>query len=172
MECGFRCEEFSQYRVDLPYPDVIVRAPNEHYARLISGAFAGSGSELTAIAQYTFHNLYTDGYPDVSAALKYIAAVEATHLRLLGKLIIQLGLTPMYGSYETETYWNGNYSDYNTLIGDLLAVDIQGERNAIAHYDRLLHQIRDESIAQLFRRILLDEERHLEVLLPLYDKYR
>lgn len=172
MDCDFCCEEFNQYRVPLPYPEAIIGARNEHYARLVSGAYAGSGSELTAITQYAFHNLYTDDYPDVFTAMKYITIVETTHLRMLGKLMIQLGLSPRYGSYETETYWNGLYSDYNTRIGDLLAVDIQGEHDAIAHYNRLVKQIRDENITQLFRRIILDEERHLEVLIPLYDKYR
>lgn len=171
MDCGFCCEELNQYRVLLPYPEVFVSAENEHYARLISGAYAGSGSEMTAVTQYAFHNLYTENYPDVFTAIKYISIVEMTHLRMLGKLMIQLGLSPKYGSYETESYWNGLYSDYNTRIGDLLAVDIQGEHNAIEHYHRLIKQIRDEGITQLFRRIILDEEKHLEILMPLYLKY-
>ncbi len=37
------------YLVDLPYPAVAVANPNPHYARIISDAYAGRGSETTAI---------------------------------------------------------------------------------------------------------------------------
>ena len=171
MNCDFSCEEFNQYRVDLPYPDVVLNLRNAYYAELISGAYAGRGSEMTAITQYTFHNLYTDEYPDVFTAMKYIAIVETIHLRLLGKLIRQLGLIPKYMTYETETYWNGAYPNSSIKIAEMLAADLEGERGAVAHYRRLINQIKNESIDGLFRRIILDEEKHIEVLTPLYDKY-
>ncbi len=172
MDCDFDCREFDRYRIDLPYPKVTVTEENKPYARLISGAYAGPGSESTAIAQYTFHNHFTEEYPDVFTALKYITVVETTHLRLLGDLIKRLGLIPIYATYETNTYWKGSYPDYNTEIGKLIAADMQGERDAIAHYNRLIRQIRDEGMRELFRRIIMDEERHIEVLRPLYQKYR
>jgi len=172
MDCDFSCEEFNKYRVDLPYPEVILNFRNAYYAELVSGAYAGRGSEMTAITQYTFHNLYTDDYPDVLTAIKYISIVETVHLRLLGKLIRQLGLIPKYINYETETYWNGSYPNNNTKIADMLSADLQGERAAVAHYQRLISQIKNGPIDALFRRIILDEEKHIEVLTPLYEKYR
>lgn len=172
MECDFSCEKMSRYSVDLPYPEVIIDCKNIHYARLISGAYAGRGSEMTAITQYTFHNFFTSEYPDVATALKYISIVEMDHLRMLGELIRRLGLIPKYISCETGGYWNGTYPDYHTQIACMLEADIQGEREAIAHYKRLISQIGSESINKLLRRIIMDEEKHIEVLTPLYEKYR
>ena len=168
MILDFSYDEFNQYRVDLPYPDVVVLKPNTHYARLVSGAYAGRGSETTAITQYISHRYFTSDYPDVFVAYKYIALVETVHQELLGKLIKNLGLKPLFFSYETNHYWNGSYPDYKYTLNKILQSDIQGEKNAIAHYTRLIKQIDDESIRNLFRRIILDEEKHIEVLTHLY----
>ncbi len=171
MNCDFSCQEMARYQVDLPYPEVKVRGPNHRWAALLSGTFASAGSELTAITQYNYHNFFTESYPEVHTALKYIAAVEIIHLNLLGDLIRRLGLKPIYATYETNTFWSGAYPDKSTEIAAMLEADIQGERDAIAHYKRIIAQIPDESINNLLRRIILDEEKHIEVLTPFYLRY-
>lgn len=94
MECGFDCAEFERYRVDLPYPDVNVGEPNPSYAAILSDILAGRGSETTAIAQYSAHRFFTQDYPAVYTAYKYIAYTEMTHFWMLGRLILQLGVWP------------------------------------------------------------------------------
>lgn len=164
MNYYFDNEEFNQYRVDLPYPAVTIAKPNPHYARIISGAYAGRGSETTAIAQYISHRYFIQDYPAVSVAYKYITFVETIHQELLGKLIKSLGLDPMFFSYETNRYWSGSYPNYQYTINQILQSDIQGEKDAIAHYTRIINRIGDESIQSLLKRIILDEEKHIEVL--------
>ena len=171
MDCDFSCEEFNQYRIDLPYPEVTVDRPNHQWARLVSGIYAGKGSETTAIAQYTAHRYYTAQYPAAFTAYKYITIVETIHLELLGNLVLALGFKPLFASFETNRYWTGQYPDYQFDLRRIIEADIAGERGAIAHYQRLIGQIPDESIQALFRRIILDEERHIEVLNWLYATY-
>lgn len=171
MNTDFDCDAFKQYRVNLPYPVAVIPAANPHYATLISGAFAGQGSETTAIAQYASHRFFTEGYPDVYTAYLYIPAVEMIHFSFLGNLIRDLGLKPAIYSYETNQFWNGSYPAYQFTLQQILESDIEGEQGAIAHYTRLINQIDNESIQALFRRIILDEERHIEVLTGLYGKY-
>ncbi len=170
MECLFDCDQFSQYAVDLPYPSVTVDGPNERYAALISGAYAGQGSETTAIAQYSTHRFFTIEYPDVYTAYKYIAFVEMIHFNLLGGLIKRLGFAPHLYSYESGQYWGGSYPAYHLDLKEILESDIEGEQEAIAHYRRLISQINNESFQALFARIILDEERHIEVLSGLYAR--
>lgn len=172
MDCIFDCNEFNFYRIDLPYPDVIVKEPDSYYASIISGAYAGRGSESTAIAQYSSHRFFTEEYPDVYNAYKYIAAVEMIHFSLLGSLIKRLGTNPALFSYETNRYWNGDYPEYRYTLNEILKADIEGERGAVAHYTRMTGQINDESIQSLFKRIILDERRHIEILESFYTKYK
>lgn len=152
------------YLVGLPYPPVEIREKNTRYATLISGAFAGPGSESTAIAQYTAHNFYTLDYPEINAAYPCITSVEVQHLTLLGGLIRDLGLHPKFLTYETNCYWTGKNPVYAYQIRPILLSDLEGEHAAIAHYTRLIKQIPVPDIQRLFQRIILDEQRHVEIL--------
>lgn len=172
LPCDFSCETMNRFRVDLPYPPAEVARPSRRNAKLLSSAYGGHGSEMTAITQYISHNFFTADYPDVHEALEYIAITEMTHLNLLGKLILKLGVNPVIGSLEDNTWWSGKYPDYQTQIGAILLADIQGEKEAIAHYRRIISQVDDAHIVKLLERIILDEEKHIEVLTPLYLKYR
>lgn len=170
MSCFFDCDAFNQYRIDLPYPAVTIGEPNPQYAALVSGVFAGEGSETTAIAQYSTHRFFTTEYPDVYEAYKYIAFVEMIHFNLLGSLIKQLRFAPYLYSYEAEQYWSGSYPEYRMSLKEILESDIEGEKAAVAHYTRLINEIDNESFQALFARIILDEERHIEVLSGLYAR--
>jgi bacterioferritin len=171
MACEFfDCALFDQYRVNLPYPEVVVSQINPHYAALLSGTYAGKGSESTAIGQYSTHRFFTQAWPDIFTAYKYIAFTEMTHFWLLGDLIQRLGTNPILFSYEDGRYWKGEFPAYHRAIRPILESDMEGERGAIAHYTRLIGEIEDESIQSLMRRIILDEQRHLYVLEQFYAR--
>jgi len=171
MLCDFNCDEFNRYRIDLPYPSTSNVKPNARYGQIISDAYAGQGSETTAIAQYWSHRYFVKNIPDVYVAYKYITIVETTHLELLGNLILTLGVNPLFYSYETSQYWSGYNPDYQLTLNQILQSDIQGEREAIAHYNRIINSIDEKSIQALVRRIILDEEKHIEELTRLYKRY-
>jgi len=171
MACEFfDCVLFNQYRVDLPYPEVKVSAHHPRWAALLSGAFAGRGSESTAIGQYSTHRFFTQPWPEIFTAYKYIAFTEMTHFSLLGDLIRRLGTNPILFSWEDGRWWSGADPEYHQAIRPILESDMQGEQNAIAHYTRLIGEIPDAGIQALLARIILDEQRHLEVLGQLYER--
>ncbi|WP_073079923.1 ferritin family protein [Sporobacter termitidis] len=157
----FNCDDFLVHQ---PYPSVEITECNTYYATLISGAFAGPGSETTAITQYTAHNFFTFVQPQITEAYQCIISVELLHLNLLGNLIRDLGLPPKFLTYETHQYWNGSYPVYAYELRPILLADIEGEHAAIAHYTRLIQQIAQPQIQDLFRRIILDEQKHVEIL--------
>ena len=170
MDCDFFCDcaEFRRYSVHLPYPEVTITQPNKRYASIISGAYAGKGSESTAIAQYSVHRFFTQRYPDIFIAYKDIAFTEMIHFTLLGNLIGGLGLKPELISYETGQYWNGSFPARRSSIKETLDADIQGEKDAVAHYKRMIGRIDNNSIQKLFERIIMDEEMHIQILTELY----
>ena len=157
-------EDCGKYLVNEPYPEVGSLAHNFEYAALLSDAFAGAGSEATAIAQYTAHNFYTLEYPELHFAYECISAVEVTHLKLLGGLILKLGLSPKFINYENNAYWSGEFPVYAYQLRPILLADIEGERAAIAHYLLLIRKIDCPEMQALFRRIILDEQKHVETL--------
>ena len=52
----------------------------------------------------------------------------------------------------------------------MLLDDIAGEMNAIADYKRMLSLLKNEDVAALIERIVLDEELHLAKLSEAYRK--
>lgn len=156
-------ESCQKYFVDQPYPEIPILKPNNYYAALLSGAFAGHGSEMTAIAQYTAHGFYIEDYPEISKAYECISYVEMHHLDILGKLIYGLGCHPKFITYETNCYWSGNYPVYAYELRPILIADIKAEKEAVARYARLINQINSPDIQIILRRIMIDEQKHVEV---------
>lgn len=83
---------------------MLIDNPNPYYAKLVSGAYAGQGSETTAIAQYMSHRYFVSSFSDAFTAYKYIAFSEVIHQNLLGNLKMHLGLNPLLISYETNGF--------------------------------------------------------------------
>lgn len=160
------------YRVNLPYPPVTLTQNDRRYAALLSDAYAGKGSETTAIAQYRVHRLYLKKYPEIASAYQQISAVEMLHQDLLGNLVLRLGCPPKLCSRTTGQYWNGSFPMYRSQILLIFESDAEQERHAIAHYAQLIQTIPNESVQTLFKRIILDEELHLHYLEALIAKYK
>jgi len=157
-------QDCGRYLVNAPYPEVGKLAHNFEYAALVSDAFAGAGSEATAIGQYMAHNFYTLEHPELHFAYECITSVEVLHLTLLGNLVLKLGQAPKFMSYVSNEYWSGEFPVYAYQIRAILLADLEGEKAAIAHYLRLIRQIDCPEMQALFRRIILDERKHVETI--------
>ena len=103
--------------------------------------------------------------------------VEMHHLRILSDLIIALGLVPYYVTYNCSKEaipWNSDFGDYTLDYRNMLLSDINLEVSAIKDYNELINGTNDANIKDIFKRIIEDEERHLEIfreLLKQYDSY-
>ena len=53
----------------------------------------------------------------------------------------------------------------------MLLDDIAGEMNAIADYKKMLTLLKNEDVASLIERILMDEELHLQRLSNAYTEF-
>ena len=168
-----------QFKVvlDLPYPKIEISKKDTLYAYKIFKIYSGNLSEFTSIAQYAFQSSYLNKYKDLSKILEEIAMVEMKHLRILADLITDLGLIPYYVTYCCGTRanpWNSDYGDYTTDYRNMLLSNINLEVAAIKDYNELINQTNDANIKDIFKRIIQDEERHVEIfkeLLRQYDSY-
>lgn len=161
------------YSVDKPYPIPRVLGKNEHYANILSAAYAGKVSEQTAIHQYLYQHITVqeEPYKDV---LEKISIVEMHHFELLASTISLLGKEPIYAATSTNLnpiYWTGEYVPYTTNMKELLQLDIESERTAIRDYNIMIREIKDPYIDELLARIIEDEELHLRIFQELLDDY-
>ena len=95
------------------------------------------------------------------------------HLEMLGKIIVLLGGEPGYWiKNKKKSYWSSKLVNYDlSSIKDILTIDIKDEKAAIKQYKETITKIDDEYINAVLKRIILDEEFHIQLLVSLYSKY-
>ncbi len=160
--------------LDIPYPEVKVEEKNAYYANLLKEDYAGNNGELTAITLYSYQHF--DKFKEnenLAKILSEIAIVEMKHLELLAETIKLLGEKPIYNTCSSLNddciMWSALNVDYVTNIKGILMADIKSEEIAIKNYKAHKKIIKDKYIKRLIDRILLDEQRHLEIFNALYD---
>ena len=163
------------YESKMPYPEIKVIEKNYNYANLLRKAYASELSEDTAIHQYLYQSIILkDKYANVSAILEKIAVVEMKHLEILGELITLLGVKPIFSSpYKNNIskYFNGSYVKYNVNLKEILLVNIESETQAIYYYNYLTKAIKDNYIVNIIKKIIVDEQIHLNIFNNLYKEY-
>lgn len=158
----------------LPYPEVCVTESNINYARLLSSAYAGDGGELSAVLQYTYGHLVTEGIEpsQLSAVLSCVSVTEMRHLEILGELITKLGGDPKFCDMQRRGCFDAGKVNYQTSPDRILRAAISGEKAAIAMYRDLIRRIDDSCIREILRRIILDEEHHIKLFSELLGTAR
>ena len=162
-------------KTNIPYPSIKVEEENSYYADLLSIDYAGKVSEITAVMLYSYQhfNKFKEN-EKFSKIIEEIAQYEMIHMELLGKTIKLLGKDPIYKTCESSRgeciMWKSNYVDYKTNLKDMLKIDIDSEVTAIKTYKEHKKIINDKYIKALLDRIILDEQRHLEIFTRLYNE--
>ena len=163
--------------INIPYPEINISQKDPIFAYKLLKTYAGNISELTAVSQYSFQSFYLNEYKDLSNLLEQISKTEMYHLKILGILILKLGLNPYfvtYCSFNNPKLWNSDFVDYTTDYRDMLLSNINSEINAVRDYNKLISETNDCNIKEILNRIILDEERHIQIfneLLRQYDSY-
>ena len=162
------------YHVDLPYPKLDQLQPDLCAAEIIAPSYASMSSELGAILQYLYHHFqYTErGMEKYATAMEDIAISEMTHFDLLGTALIRLGVDPVFTARPPRRYdyFNTSRIAYSTYPQKMLLDDIQGERMAIAQYEDMICRLRNEEVAALIQRIVMDERLHVQILSGLLEE--
>ena len=125
--------------------------------------------ELTAINQYFLHGEMCEnwGYKKQSAASKKQAIDEMKHAEVLIERILFLEGKPNLSKYQMLTI--------GQTVPDMIANDLKLELAAVALYNKIIDvatQKNDQGTAELLKKILKDEEAHVDVLEEMQDKIR
>ena len=119
--------------------------------------------------QYQYHHWFANE-EKIANLLQEIALAEMLHINLLGKAMKQLGLDPLFRQkpQEPNVWFNTGSVAYSKTLPKMILDDITGEMTAIADYKKMLLVLKNEDVATLIARIVMDEELHLAKLSKAY----
>ncbi len=125
--------------------------------------------ELTAINQYFLHAEMCEnwGYKKQSAASKKQAIDEMKHAEELIERILFLEGKPNLSKYQKL--------NIGQTVPAMIANDHKLELDAVALYNRIIDvaiQKSDQGTAEMLKKILKDEEAHVDALEEMQDKIR
>lgn len=161
------------YRAEGPYPEIRVEGKNRQYGQAILSNVGGSVSEMGSVARYLYGHFTQEGRPEVAECLAGIAMVEMHHLSIFSGLARQLGEDPrLWTSFRgRRRYWTPEYLRYPQSLDQFLRYSVEEEKTAIQKYRQQALWIRDANVTANLRRIIEDEEVHLEILTCLLKSY-
>lgn len=163
----------ARYAAEGPYPEVKAEGRNRRYGQAMLSNVGGSVSEMGAIAVYLYGHFTQPGFPEVAESLERISMVEMRHLGIFSELARQLGEDPRLWSpfRGVRRYWTPEYQRYPRRLEEFLRYALEDERTAIRKYTQQAGWIKDENIVANLRRIIADEEIHVQVLSCFLESY-
>lgn len=154
--------------VNLPYPSTDNLLPDPSAAKIIAPAYASAHSELATVLQYTYHTFWfeQERQAETQYLLEGISVCEMHHLDILGTTLLKLGTDPKFAAHPhaSANFFNTSSISYSKTPVKMLLDDVAGEMGAIKGYEAMLRQLRNEAVAAVIQRILLDEYLHLDRL--------
>ena len=108
---------------------------------------------------------------EIASIFEEIGIVEMMHLDMLMHAITEFGGSPEYNDSQRNSF-NSNFVNYTTKLSEMLENNIQGESLAIENYKQAIMRVDNESLKQLFARIIEDEEQHIKVFKKIRDSVR
>ena len=163
------------FEVNEPYPPARASGPNMVYAGEMLSNMGGCVSEMSAVSLYFYNDLIAEAsYPAIASCFHQISLIEMHHLEIFGKLALALGTDPRLWSTRCsrKLYWSPAFNRYPREIKAILRNSIDAESAAIAKYSAQAEQIKDPYIVENLRRIILDEQRHLDIFHSLYAQLK
>lgn len=156
-----------EYKVNKPYPEIKVTAPNETYGLMILDNVGGMNSETSAICQYIYdHAIAGKDFIDLKQAFLNISMVEMHHLDIFMELSLKLGMNPRWWTCLDDqcSYWSPSYLNYPNQVTEVIQSAIDNEYQAINKYKYQASVIKDPHIIAILNRIIEDEELHIKIL--------
>ncbi len=159
--------------VELPYPPIKVKQKNDEYGQMILDNVGGMISEMSFVSSYVYNHIIAGSkYKELKDTFLRIGIVEMHHLDIFCDLAQKLGMDPRLWTCTNDynEYWSPAYINYPNQLKELLENAIINEEKAIEKYTSQINIIKDDNIARILNRIILDEKLHVEILEGFYKK--
>lgn len=156
-------------KVDKPYPEITNANIDMQTVSILKNLANSRGGELRAVLQYIYQSVIADNVEqEIASIFEEIGIVEMMHLDMLMHAITQFGGTPEYLDSQ-RNFFNTNIINYTTKLSEMLESNIQAETIAIDNYNQAISLVENQSLKDLFSRIIEDENQHIQVFKKIRD---
>ena len=130
-------------------------------AKVLDALNEALSEELTAINQYILHSEMCEnwGFDRLSAFIKKESIDEMKHAEIIIERLLFLEGTPNMSKYQKI--------NIGPTVPEIINNDLRLEVQAVAMYNRLIEiaiAAKDNGTAELFKKLLKDEEAHVDGL--------
>lgn len=156
-------------RLDSDYPQIVNAADDPKVVAILKDLLSSRQGEIAGILQYFYQSRIANSTDeDVARLLEEVSIVEMGHMELLMNAIVMFGGTPIYNNSRGQ-YFNASYINYSIKLKDMLDNNIVAEQSAIQDYTNAQRLVSNQSLKDLFARIIEDEQIHLQTFKKLRD---
>ncbi len=158
-----------EVKVDKPYPEIVDAQYDMQTVAVLKNLATSQVGELEAVLSYIYQSVIADKtHKDIADIFEEVAVVEMMHLDMLMHAITDFGGNPKYedsfgAPFTTKTI------NYTQKLNEMLTNNIAGEEMAIKMYKDAIMKVKNQSLKDLFARIILDEEKHLQAYKTIKD---
>lgn len=152
--------------LDLPYPPVKPGSCRLDYANAMLSNVGSDNSEMSAVCLYFYNSVILEkGFENLAQCFHKISIVEMHHMDIFAKFAFLMGQDPRVWSCRNQKmyYWTPDYNYYPRQIREVIENSIRGELAAIEKYQKQAETIYDENIVANLKRIIMDEQHHVEI---------
>ncbi len=152
-----------EVRVNKPYPQIVGAVNDNMTVAVLKNLANGKMGELNASCKYVYQSVIANiPTPEIADILEEIGIVEMMHLEMLMDAIVEFGGKPKYEDAQGN-YFTTAGLDYGVKLKDMLANNIATEQRAVKNYEEAIMRVKNDSLKNLFKRIIKDEERHIQI---------
>lgn len=150
--------------LDEPYPEITNAEPSLFEVRWLKWLASSRKSEFSALNTYLYQFfVLRKAFPEIADTLRRISIVEMEHFEKLSNAIVAFGGNPNLTDGRGNVWTGRNVSNLRN-VREILNFNIRAEREAIETYEDAILKTRNESLQDLYKRIIEDEKIHISVL--------
>lgn len=156
-------------KVDKPYPEIVNAQDDVNTVAILKNLANGRVGETPAVMQYIYQSVVADKTNDeIGEIFEEIGVVEMIHLDMLMHAITMFGGVPKYEDGRSN-FFNTSNLQYSIKLKDMLENNIRAETASIENYQMAINNVSNQSLKDLFERIIEDEKRHLSIFKQIKD---
>ena len=158
-----------EVKVDKPYPQIVDAVEDGVTVSVLKNLASSRVGEVAGIFQYIYQSVIADKTnEDIAEIFEEIGVVEMVHLDMLMHAITLFGGVPKYEDAQGNFFNTANLN-YSMKLKEMLENNIRAESIAIENYEMAINKVKNQSLKDLFYRIIEDEQRHLDIFKRIRD---
>lgn len=158
-----------EVRINKPYPEIKNSSDDMTTVAILKNLANGRVGEIAGATQYVYQSVIADKTnEEIAEIFEEIGIVEMMHLDMLMHAISDFGGIPKYDDSQGN-FFNTATLNYSLKLKDMLENNIKAETMAIENYKMASARVSNQSLKDLFARIIEDEMRHLEIFKRIKD---